>query len=595
MRLLSVALVLLIARPVWADTYPRPEGFAVTHYDFAVTLGDANNELAVRETASLRFTSDNVRQVALDLCQPRTQAEPADHSNPCLPRQPYGAPKTALAPAAGTGMQVTAVESAQGSALAFTQAHDRLIVTLTPPGRSGDERQITISYHGVPANGLLIGNNRYGDREFFTNEWPDLARNWLAVVDHPSMKATKTMSVTAPRKYQVLSNGLMTEETDLPGDLRRTVWREEVPICTWQFSLAVAPMAVDHFGRFHGIPLSAWVFPQERDAGFKAFSQYTEPILEFYVDHIGPYSYEKLAQVEANGTGGGMELASDIFYGYPPSGPGRQLLAHEMAHQWFGDSITENDWDDVWLSEGFATYFALLYTEHEDGRDAFLRGVDQSAVQARQYALAHPDSTIVHRNLSDISQVIANNAQVYQGGAQVLQMLRGVLGTSTFWEGIRRYYDRYRNRNASSLDFQHAMEEACRQDADCPEYGRDLSWFFAEWLNRGGIMHVTGSWQYDAASHELIVTVDQTPANGTLRQMPFQIGITAAPSSAPSTSSSDGASRRSARPAAPAPLPIIMVKDAHNTIRIPMAEAPELVTLDPNHWVTMAEMTFGKS
>jgi hypothetical protein len=160
MRLASVAVILLIARPLWADTYPRPDGFHVTHYDFAVTLGDANNDIAMRETLSFRITRDNVQQIALDLCQPRTRAEPADHSNPCLPRQPYGAPKTALAPAAGTGMQVTAVEEAGGTSLHFTQAHDRLIVTLTPPGRSGEERQVTIAYHGVPANGLLIGYNR---------------------------------------------------------------------------------------------------------------------------------------------------------------------------------------------------------------------------------------------------------------------------------------------------------------------------------------------------------------------------------------------------------------------------------------------------
>ncbi|HEY7791674.1 MAG TPA: M1 family metallopeptidase, partial [Vicinamibacterales bacterium] len=520
LRLLGVLLILLIARPVLADSYSRPAGFVVTHYDFAITLGDTNNEIAVRDTVSVRFTADGVRQIALDLCQPRTEAEPVDHSNPCLPREPYGAPKTAVAPAAGTGMQVTAVDAADGSPLTFTQSHDRLIITLKQPGRQGEDSRVTAVYHGVPANGLIIGTNRYGDREFFTNEWPDLARDWLAVIDHPSMKATTTMSVTAPRRYQVLSNGLKTEETDLPGDLRRTAWREGVPICTWQVSLAVAPMAVSDFGSFHGIPLSAWVFPQERDTGFKAFSEYTEPILEFYVDHIGPFSYEKLAQVEANGTGGGMELASDIFYGYPPTGPGRQLLAHEMAHQWFGDSATEKDWNDVWLSEGFATYFALLYTEHQDGRDAFLEGVEQSAGQARQYALAHPRSTLVHPDLRDISQVIANNAQIYQGGAQVLQMLRGVLGTTTFWDGIRLYYRRFRNANASSLDFQHAMEDACRQDADCPAYGRDLSWFFPEWLNRGGILKASGHWHYDAAAHELEVTLDQVSTDSQFYRMP---------------------------------------------------------------------------
>ena len=198
-----------------------------------------------------------------------------------------------------------------------------------------------------------------------------------------------------------------------------------------------------------------------------------------------------------------------------------------MAHQWFGDSATERDWDDVWLSEGFATYFALLYQEHMDGRDAFVRGVKQSAQGAIRYALANPDSTIVHKNLSDISKVIANNAQIYQGGAQVLHMLRGVLGDDRFWAGIRLYYSRFRNSNASSADFRHAMEDACKDAGNCPAEIQDLGWFFDEWLNRGGVPQVTGSWTYDAAAKSVTVTIDQTQP-GALYRMPIEIGRHAA-------------------------------------------------------------------
>ena len=582
--LLRCAFCLLFLLCVsFADTYPRPVGFTAVHYAFEIALTDASNEIQVRDTVTVRATQDNLRQVSLDLCQLRTVDEAENHANPCLVRTPYGVRGTPAAKAsnAGRGMAVTAV-TADGAPLQYRQAHDRLVVALAAPIPLGAEFTFTVVYHGTPANGLLIGNNKYGDREFFTNEWPDLARNWLAVVDHPSDKATKVMSITAPRKYQVISNGLKTEETDLPGDLRRTVWQEETPICTWQFSLGAAPFAVEYFGSYHGIDLSAWVYPQERDAGFAGFSAYTQPILEFYTDHIGPYSYEKLAQVEANGTGGGMELASDIFYGYAASGPGRQLIAHEMAHQWFGDSATEKDWDDVWLSEGFATYFALLYQEHQDGRDAFLQGVESSAAQARRYAQANPDSTIVHRNLSDISQVIANNAQIYQGGAQVLHMLRGVVGDDNFWAGIRLYYRRFRNSNSSSLDFEHAMEDACT----C-----DLSWYFPEWLNRGGVMNVSGSWKYDAANKQLEVTLGQT---GEPRQMPFQLGIAEppAPAAAAAGRGRGGRGSRRGAPPAAAAIPVLMLKQARQTFTIPLAAAPASVTLDPNHWVTMAEMSF---
>ena len=583
---LAAALLLLAASPLPADPYPRQTGFRVASYSFTVLLSDASNELVITDSVDLDFTAAGVTGMDLDLCQLRTAAEPPNPSNPCLvpavrtrPGEPAAAPVTSV----GRGMAVTSVTSA-GQVLRYYQAHDRLHVDFPAASQPGGRLTFTVVYHGVPATGMLIANNKYGDRSFVSNPWPDKTRNWLAVVDHPYMKAPKQIAVTAPVKYQIISNGTKIESTDLPNGLRRTVWKESVPIATWQYSLAAAPFAVDYFGSFHGIRMSAWVYPQEREASFKGFSDFTQPILEFYIDHIGPYSYEKLAQVEANGVGGGMELASDIFYGYPASGPQRQLIAHEMAHQWFGDSATEEDWDDVWLSEGFATYFALLYQEHQDGRDAFIDGVKRSAASARRYADAHPESPLVHNNLSDVSQVIANNAQIYQGGAQVLHMLRGVLGTDNFWAGIRLYYTRYRNSNASSLDFQHAMEDACAAAADCPAYGKDLSWFFPEWLHRGGVMKVNGSWHYDAASKQLEVTLDQIPNRGQLYTMPFQLGIEMPPAAEPAERG------RGASPTPPPPL--LWVRAAHNTISIPLASAPTDVTLDPETWATMVESTF---
>src|SRR5437660_5139278 len=195
-----------------------------------------------------------------------------------------------------------------------------------------------------------------------------------------------------------------------------------------------------------------------------------------------------------------MELASSIYYGYGAAGPTRQIVAHEIAHHLFDDSATEKDWDDVWLSEGFATYFALLYQEFQDGHDAFLEGVRRSKMQAITYAIAHPASTIVHDNLADVSQVISNNAQIYQGGAQVLHNIRGVVGTDAFWAGIRLYYKRFQNGNARTDDFRRAMQDAS---------GKNLEWLFHELLNRGGALQVKGSWRFDAATKQVEVTLDQ--------------------------------------------------------------------------------------
>jgi hypothetical protein len=632
---LVAALAATGAPRLRADAYPRQPGLSITHYAFDVTLTDASSEITVTEVVDLRFTTSGVTSLDLDLCDVDAARTPSAVVDPCVGARggagraggatasPGGGGLSGSANQTATpvGMTVTSV-AADGAPVPFTHQKDRLHITLPHSSQAGAAWTFTVSYHGTPATGLQIGNNRYGDRGFFSNDWPHLARNWLATIDHPSMKVPVSMTVTAPSKYQVISNGRPVEETDLADGRRRTGWRTDVPIPTWQISLGAAPFAVAHFGTVRGVPLSMWVYPQDRDDSLKGFSEATQPVLEFFSDHIGPYSYEKLAQVEATTVSGGMELASDIFYGYRGV-PGRQLVAHEMAHQWFGDSATERDWDDVWLSEGFATYFALLYQEHADGRDAFVTGVQRSAASAVSYALAHPDSTIVHDNLADISKVIANNAQIYQGGAQVLHMLRGVLGDDRFWAGIRLYYSRHRNSNASTDDFRHAMEDACRATTDCPAEARDLGWFFHEWLNRGGILKLEGTWRYDAAAKTVVVSLDQTQTTGVYR-MPIEIVVTtapAAPGAAPAAppARSGAAAGATAPPAVPpgaappaaagrqgsagrqggaAPPPTtttrVWIDQAHTTATIPVSAEPTSVEIDPHTWVTMMQATVKK-
>jgi aminopeptidase N len=573
----------------YADTYPRQPGIRILWYTFDVALGDTSDELVIKDTIELQFLAAGVAGMDLDLCQLITQPKEADRLNPCLqpvPRGARGAAPTSPPPApssVGRGMTVTGVAEANGRPLTFVHDHDRLHVDFATPSRAGEKLTFAISYHGVPATGLFIGNNRYNDRVFFTDNWPNKARNWLATIDHISVKAPKTIIVTAPNKYHVISNGAMSEESDLGNGLRRTVWTESQPIPSWQYSLGVAPMAVEHFGESHGVPFSAWVFLQNRESGFKAVDQITKSIFDFYWEHIGPYPYEKLAHVDAAGSGGATEPATTIFY----YGGGFGAAPHEMAHQWFGDSATESDWDDVWLSEGFATYFALLYTEFENGRDAFLAGVKRARDTAMNYILAHPDDTIVHNNLANISDVFSNSAQIYQGGAMVLQMLRGVVGTDNFWAGIRLYSKRFYNGSASSDDLRHAFEDACYASTTCSKDNYDLTWFFREWLNRGGIMKLQGGWRYNAAAKQLEVTLDQTQTQGLYR-MPIEIGITLPPGAAGTAGA--GANRGAAAPVVQ--ITKIVVEQQHNVLRVPLEAAPVDVQLDPNLWVPMMQAIF---
>lgn len=583
---LAVLLFLLVFTciPTIADMYPRQPRIKILKYSFDVTLGDQSDELTVADTIDIQFLADSVRSLDLDLCQLITQPHSADRLNPCLEPQPRPSrtattPPPAAPTSVGKGMTVTSVTSG-GQRLEFRHENDRLHITLPQPTHAGEKLTLTVSYHGTPATGLFIGKNKYGDPVWFTDNWPNKARNWLATIDHISVKTPKTIRITAPRQYQVISNGVMTEQTDLPGNLRRTVWEESKPIPSWQFSLGVAQMSVLYFGHSHEVPFSAWLFPQDRDTGIKAVNPLTQSVFEYYSDHIGPYAYEKLAQVEAAGSGGATEPATTIFY---YSGFG--AVSHEMAHQWFGNSVTESDWDDVWLSEGFATYFALLYTEHESGHDAFLDGVRRTREVAMNYELAHPSDTVVHQNLAHDSDVFFNSPQIYQGGAMVLHMLRGVLGDEKFWAGIRLYSSRFRHGSATTDEFRHAMEDACHASGDCPKEDEDLSWFFHQWLDRGGILELKSSWHYDPETKQLEVVLDQTQTQGLFR-MPVEIAI-----SMPRTATEQPPVRgRSQGPMKHT----VWVEKQHNSFTIPLEAAPLDVQLDPNLWLPMMKAEFGK-
>ena len=568
-----------------ADMYPRQPGISVQKYSFDITLSDTSDELSVSDTIAVRFTADGIRGIDLDLCNLVFEPRPADRLDPCLATQPSSqgravGPHSTPPASVGKGMTVTDIVAGDHP-LEFQHSHDRLHIVFPNPSRVGEQFTFTIKYHGVPGAGLFIGKNKFGDRGFFTDNWPNKARNWLATIDHISVKAAKTISVTAPRRYQVISNGLLKEQVDLPGDLRRTVWEESMPLPIWQFSLGMAQMAVEYFGSHDCVQFSAWLFPRDQDAGLKALDPLTQSVFDFYSDQIGPYAYEKLAQVEATGEGGATEPATTIFY-YRGFGP----VSHEMAHQWFGDSVTEHDWDDVWLSEGFATYFALLYTEHSEGHDAFLRGVREASKLAVNYALAHPTDTIVHDNLANDSDVFFNATQIYQGGAMVLHSLRGVLGDQNFWAGIRLYSSRFRNGSASTDDFRQAMEDACHTSPECPTDGEDLSWFFREWLNRGGVMQLKGTWHYDPETHQLKVTLDEMQAQGLYR-MPVEIGITipAPASSVQSQPSTSAGILKTVK---------VLLDAQHNVAAFPLDVAPLKVQLDPNTWIPLMEATFEK-
>ena len=512
-----------------ADTFPRQPGIDAIHYTFRLTLRDDIDEIEGETIVDLRFVQDGVKEFTLDLASA----------------------------ASGKGMTVSAVTS-RGIATKYEHKGDRLRITLDAPPKSGERRTFTVAYRGVPSAGLRIGKNRHGDRTFFSDNWPDKARRWLPTVDHPYDKATSEFIITAPAHYQVVSNGLLEEETDLGDGRRLTHWKQSVPIASWLNALGVAQFTSHHAGLDKGVPLETWVYPPDRAAAVPALESPGRRVLEFFSEHIGPFPYEKLAGVQAAGVEGGMELASAIFYGERSiSGRGvDQLVAHEVAHQWFGDAVTERDWDDVWLSEGFATYFALLFLEHDGGRDAFVNGLKRSREIVFNAEKREPKLAIIHDNLADMRRVL--NRLVYEKGGWTLHMLRARLGTPTFWAGIRAYYGRYRDGNVSSDDFRRVMEETS---------GQDLGWFFQQWLKRPGSPEINGTWQYRPAEQRIDIELTQVQPGDTYR-LPIEIGVF-----------TEGSPELR--------IEKIELTERKHHFELKAAKPPASVSLDPNCWVLM--------
>jgi aminopeptidase N len=511
------------------DPYPRNADLDVLGYQFKIELSDTTDRIVAEATIDARFLRSGRTKIGLDLIGVGD---------------------------GGRGMVVDGVEGPAGP-LRFTHLQDRLEVALAEPGRAGERIRLVVRYRGLPASGLRIGPNKYGERTFFSDNWPNRARHWLPTIDHPYDKATVEFLVTAPSRYQVVSNGLLVEERDLPGDRRLTQWRHDVPIATWLFTLGVGRMAVGHAGVAAGVPVQSWVYPQDRAQGLADFGEPTPKAMAFFSETIGPYSYQKLANIQSPALGGGMEAASAIAYGEKELGGARirEIVVHEIAHQWWGNAVTERDWNDVWLSEGFATYFTLLFTEHDQGRDRFLEGLRRSRAMVLDFDRKNPGYRVVHENLVDMRQV--TSGQTYQKGGWTLHMLRGLIGTEAFWRGIREYYRRYRDGNASTEEFRAVMEEVS---------GRELGVFFRQWLTRSGWPVVEGVWRYDASARMVELDLRQTQS-GEPFLLSLEVGLVFPDSS-----------RRAER---------IELSGGTGRFRVAADREPSAVVLDPDLWVLL--------
>lgn len=410
---------------------------------------------------------------------------------------------------AGAGMKVTKVLE-NGQPGQYKQQATSLLITPQGTPRPNEHRSYVIEYEGIPMDGLIISKNLHGERTFFGDNWPNRAHHWLPTVDHPSDKATVEFIVTAPEHYQVVANGIQIEESSLENGQRLTHWKSDVVLPTKVMVIGAADFAVQLAGEVEGIPVSSWVYRKTKKEGFYDYAQAVD-ILKFYIEYIAPYPYRKLANVQSKTRYGGMENASCIFYA-EESVDGKRgsesLIAHEIVHQWFGNSASEGNWHHIWLSEGFATYLTHVYMEKTYGAQRFKDRLmtDRDRILNWKPTRSQP---VVNTAVEDYNQLL--NVNSYQKGGWVLHMLRRQVGEEAFVKGIQLYYQRFRLSNALTHNFRAAMEEAS---------GQELKWFFDQWLFTAGHPDLKINWSWNSRKKQLEVEVEQT------QEVPFRFPLT---------------------------------------------------------------------
>jgi aminopeptidase N len=524
---------------VGSARYTQPD-VDVLNYNFSLTLSDSTNRILGETT--IRFTRADDRQtVWFDLVGGKDEST--------------------------TGMKVRQVVTADNKTIPFTQRNDKVFINLPPAANLPTE--VTITYDGVPVQGLIISRNKFGERTFFGDNWPNNARHYLPVVDHPSDKATCSFSVNAPATYRVVSNGKYMGENALPGNRKLTRWQESTPIPTKVMVIGAARFAVDEVGTVSGIPVQSWLYPRDSQKGFVDYRPAKE-ILQYFISKIGPYAFEKLANVESTTVFGGMENASCIFYNEKAIVGSKDsdmeaLLAHEIAHQWFGNSATETDWSQLWMSEGFATYFSALYLEHAYGRDTLNAVLNQNKNQIFRYTALKPKATIVDSVTTNLNELL--NPLNYQKGGWVLHMLRNEVGDDTFWKGIRSYYEQFRLRNAQTSDLQAVMEKVS---------GKKLGRFFEQWLYEPGYPEIVWGSNYDADKQALVIDARQAQRTGTVFTIPLAFSFR------------DASGREIQRS------PRLTMDQQNQMFTIPLSTKPASVVIDPDNTVLMRATQMGK-
>lgn len=422
-------------------------------------------------------------------------------------------------------LNITNLLISKGS-IQWTQHGDDLILQLDPPLARNEVRSITIAYSACPKRGLYFRTPELGypkeDVHLFTQGESITSRCWFPCYDAPDDRLTSEVLCWVPEGMIALSNGRLIEEKKDPSRHRVLFhWLQDKPHVTYLITL-VAGYFHCIKTNYHGIPVLFYTPPSLSRYAPNSFAG-TVDMMHFYEEITGtPYPWDKYAQVCVRDfVAGGMEnttltvLTARTLYPDEMAGTrsSRILISHELSHQWFGDYVTCEDWSQIWLNEGFASYFENLYMGHYKGKDTFryLMWQDAQNVIRQRNDVIPP---IWRRYDNPEKQFSFRN---YPKAAWVLHMLRCQIGEDLWRKVLRTYLKRFALRTVETADFKRVVEEVT---------GMEWDRFFDQWLRQGGIPRLRVTYRWNGREHVAqihICQIQKIPPDGMAYEFPLKV------------------------------------------------------------------------
>jgi aminopeptidase N len=428
--------------------------------------------------------------------------------------------------------RVTAVSDDEG-ALRFDQQPGKLTVRLRRPHRRHEKATFTVAYE---ARNVQVDPTRYGMMEGYdlglsfkaetpdhpplinTLSFPEGARHWFPSNDHPADKAASEIIATVRDGYQAIANGKLVSVSKTDAGTRFH-WLQEKPHSTYLFVLVAGPyvQVADTNG---ALPVNFWVYPEDAKDAVRSFGRTREIIAFFEREYGFPFPWDKYDQITIPRFGGGAESTSATVIGdgqihdekADKDFPTHWLVAHEAAHQWWGDLVTMRDWSETWINESFATYGEYLYSKHSLGED-------EGALNLMEKRSAYLDETrtkhirpIVWHDWQTPNQNF--DRHTYQKGAAVLHMLRWILGDDAFRKAVTRLLEKRAYSTADGRDFLAVIRETS---------GQALDSFFNQWVYRAGHPVFDVSWEWIESRKIARLRVEQR--SSPLFETPVDLGI----------------------------------------------------------------------